>query len=364
MKISVITLHRVFNYGSVFQTYATQKIFERKNAKVEIIDYYPERFKFKNLIKSKKSNNIISAFKEEIMRAMSMGIRHRQFGKFLNKYVNLTKKYLSYEDLKNNPPKADMYVTGSDQCWNSYYNGVDKCFYLAFGDKSIKRASFATSVGNEKLSKDEEKEIGEYLSKYDYISVREEVSVKLLENITKKRVVSIIDPTLQLKAEEWNKLASKPLIKSKYVLLFLLYGEDLNATEYARRIADEKNLILVELSWKPKRDPRVDKHMSHRIPADFLALVRDAEYVVTNSFHGLAFSVNYNKQFTVVERSQFNNRISELLKILGLSERAVNSYLDMNIVNKKIDYKAVNAKLEQERKKASDFVDVLLGEVK
>lgn len=362
-KVGIITQHRVFNYGSVLQTYATQKIFEKHNCDCYVIDYISDRCSNKKIFWNiDKSGNKVSVFIYKILRLPIIIKRKYQFSNFLRKYINLSKKYLSHSDLVKNPPIADIYVVGSDQCWNSFYNGVDKAYYLQFGDKSIKRISFSTSIGNNKLTIDEKNEISKYLTKFDFISVRENQSVNLISKICKKNVISVIDPTLQLRKCEWDLIAkNKRLIKEDYVLLFVLYDEDLGASDIARKIADKHNLKVVELSWQIKKKNGVDILMSHKTPNEFISLIRDASFVVTNSFHGLSFCINYEKEFIVVERTQFNDRISNLLQITNLENRMVNeNNFSLNILDNKINYKDVNKRIEDERKKAENYINEVL----
>ena len=361
MKIGIITLHRVLNYGSVLQTYATQRVFEKLGVEVFIIDYISERNDNKALYwQTPIKDNLIKTYTYRFARMPITFFRKRKFMRFLKHYVVLSKPYHHLKSISKDPPQADIYVTGSDQCWNSFYNGVDKAFYLQFGEKNIRRVSFSTSVGNEEFTENEKAEIAKYLAQYQYVTVREKATVDMVRELTDAPVTDVIDPTLQLTSSEWNKIASGRLIKEKYLLLFILYGEDIHATEYARKIADEKGLIVVEVLWKYQKKPEVDIYMRNRKPEDFLALIRDAEYVVTNSFHGLSFCINFNKQFTVIARSQFNNRITNLLDIVGLQDRMVCQQLDMDVVNKMIDYTPVNEILSRERQRAAQVVDALI----
>ncbi len=361
-KIAIITQHQVFNYGSVLQAYATQKIFEGHGVNVQVIDYISERWDNKKLFWNiNKKGNCFYVLIYKILRIPIILKRKSQFWGFTKKYLNLTKRYIYYDDLVKNPPDADMYIVGSDQCWNSFYNGIDKAYFLQFGNKDVKRVSFATSVGNDFYNFDEEKQIKTYLKKFSNISVREKNSIKLIESITNKKVISLIDPTLQISKKEWEKLAKKrKLVKEKYLLLFLLYNEDLNASKYAKKIADSLNLKVVELSWQFKKNSLADILLTHKTPEEFLSLVRDADFIVTNSFHGLAFSLIFEKQFIVIKRSQFNNRISNLLDIVKLTERLVESSLDCSILNKKINYEEVEKIIEKEKNKANEYIIKIL----
>lgn len=362
MKVSIVTLHRVFNYGSILQAYASQKMFENNGYDTEIIDYITEQRTLK-----RQFNTIPNTVKKDffhkniylLFKSFSLYLKQKTFGNFMKKNINLTsKKYITQNDLMNDPPKSDIYITGSDQVWNSKYNeGIDKGFYLDFTNSPNKYA-YVSSFGMDKIPKDEKSETLKLLKKYKKISVREDNAEHILDDLGIKKHELLIDPTLQLKKEDWRALESKRLIKDKYVLLMLLYNEDNNATEYAREIADKLGYKLVKLSWEMKKPKKVDKLFTHRTPQDFLSLFDNAEFIVTNSFHGLAFSINLNKEFIVVKRNEFNSRIDSLLRLTSLESRQFDKdYFDLSIINKKIDYNKVNKILDKEREKANSFIN-------
>ena len=364
MNIKIITLHRVFNYGSVLQTYATEKMFEKHGHKVEIIDYITEIRTLKKQFKITPPTLRQDMLHRSIYffcKYFSLILKKRTFWRFLKKNVNLTRrKYITYNDLVENPPIADVYITGSDQVWNSKYNnGIDRGFYLDFTDSPNKFA-FAASFGMEQIPENELEETKRLLKKYKSITVREDEANVLLDKMKIDNHFVIIDPTLQLRKNDWLKLASKRLIKEKYVLLMLLYNEDNNATEYARKIADKMNAKLVKISWEMKKPDKVDILFTHRNPKDFLSLFNYAEFIVTNSFHGLAFSINFNKEFIVVKRNEFNSRIDSLLRLTKSESRQFDkNHFSIDILDKKIDYKSINQILEKERKKADKFIEKL-----
>ncbi len=357
MKIAVITLHRVFNYGSILQTYATQKILEKLGNEVEIIDYITEQRTNKRLffsVPEKLKNSFIKKYVFLFFRSISIIIRKYTFGSFMKKYINLTKeKYISIKDLKENPPKANVYIVGSDQVWNSKYNeGIDEGFFLRFVS-NVPKISFSSSFGKKKLDDWEIEKTQKYLSEFKNLSVREDSAVKIIENLG-MNAECIIDPTLQLTKSDWEKLASNRLIKDKYILLMLLYGEDNGATEYARKLADQKGMKLVKISWETKKPTDIDILMTHRSPQDFLSLFLNAECIVTNSFHGLAFSINLNKEFMIFPRNEFNSRIENLLQLTGLTNRMI---VDKNKFEfESINYEKVNKIIDKERIKAENFL--------
>ena len=141
----------------------------------------------------------------------------------------------------------------------------------------------------------------------------------------------------------------------------LLYNEDNDATEIARKIADKKGLKLVKISWEIKKSTIVDKLMTHRSPQDFLSLFNYADFVVTNSFHGLAFSVNLEKQFVMIRRNEFNSRIESLLNLVGLRDRLIdNSDEAVELADNNIDYHLIRPILNNERIKSEQFIEAQL----
>lgn len=366
MKVSLITLHRVFNYGSVLQTYATQKVFENVGCDIEVVDYITEQRTNKRLfggVPEGFCGGLVKKAAYILLKSLSVLIKKKTFGGFVKKNCNLTsRKYITADDLKNDPPKADIYVTGSDQVWNSKYNeGVDAGFFLEYAPKDKKAVAFVSSFGKTSLDDDEIELTKEYLKKYSLISVRENAAMNILNDLGYSSV-QLIDPTLQITRDEWGKVASKRLISEKYLVLMLLYNEDNGATEYARKIADEKGLKLVKLSWELFRPKEVDKLMTHRSPEDFLSLFMNADFVVTNSFHGLAFSINFNRQFVIVPRNEFNSRLQSLLELTGLEDRMVTSAeAALSEADKFIDYSPVNERLDAERKRAQEFIKEVIS---
>ena len=202
--------------------------------------------------------------------------------------------------------------------------------------------------------------IASSIAEYKKLSVREDSALDVLHQLGRDDGVQLIDPTLQLTKDEWLRLASPRLVKQPYLILMLLYNEDNHATEYARRIADEKGLKLVKISWEMKKPPMVDQLFTHRSPADFLSLFANADFVVTNSFHGLAFSINLERQFIVVPRNEFNSRIESLLTLTGLQEHLVSTPEAASAQSGEwIDYVEVEKRLDIERERAKEYIESL-----
>lgn len=364
-KAAVITMHRIYNYGSVLQTYATQKLIESVGAECVIIDYIspfrakkPLFLEYPPRLEGKKIKKILYY----IAKVPSFVLKDMTFGGFIKKYFHLTQqKYITNADLLRNPPQADLYITGSDQVWNSKYNhGVDGSYYLNFVKNGVKKAAFVASFGRSELDKDEREKVEPMLKEYSLISVREDSAVDILSEMGIQSKC-LIDPTLQIKKNEWLQLASRRLVAERYLLLFLLYNEDNGATENAVRIAAKKGLKVVKLSWELKKPEGVDILFTHRKPQDFISLFANADFVVTNSFHGVAFSINMNRQFVFVPRSEFNGRIESLLRLGGLENRKVTSIEECAVADEVINYQPINTILDEERKVSYDYLIKMLS---
>lgn len=285
---------------------------------------------------------------------------------YLAKYVKISKAIYARDNFVCVCPKADIYVTGSDQVWNSVHNeGLDKRYYFdGFPDGSIKIA-YSSSIGREQLPVGEYEEVKRMLGSYKAISVREASAKQLIEGMGYK-VTHLIDPTLMFTKENWKLYMSKRLLKEPYLIVYLPYNVHNMQLIYQtiRKVAGRKQLKVVSFSWHILPDRLADKTMFFSNPGDFLSLMYHANYVITNSFHGTAFSINLNKQFSVYLPSDFGTRIMSILELCGLTNRLLGAdeIISGNMVDKEIDYASVNAILDKEREKAHEFLTCALTE--
>lgn len=360
MKIAIVTMHRVFNYGSVIQTYALSKYLEEQGHDIEIIDYIAERFKYKNTlfyVNPRRNKSMIHKL-FFITVALPGRLMHKHlFESFIKRSYKLTQdKYYSIEELIENPPEADVYITGSDQVWNSgFENKVDRAYFLDFVPKNKKRISYAGSFGKEKLEECESEEIKELINKYDKISVREDSAISILESIGRNDAIHVVDPTLLLDREEWDNLSSERLRHEKYLLIYQLNPNE-KIIEYARKIAIQKGLKIAKFGWDYIKPKGVDINFAYRKPEDFLSAIKYADYIVTDSFHGTIFSIKFNRQFICIEPPKYSGRLYSILRKVGLEERMIRGSLNINKVLTKIDYEYANIILKNEQKKAKDYL--------
>ena len=367
MKISLLTLQYIPNYGSVLQTYATQFLFASAGCEVEVVNYVRPNCRRTNILANQlqldKLNggirsypgikNIVSYKRKRYFERLD-----RVFQSFILKYIHLSKPYDTAESLMQNPPVADVYCTGSDQMWNSIWNdGILKEHFLVYAPAGKKRIAFSTSFGRTELDKSELEITRSFIQKYDAISVREKSALDLLEQMGYRNGVHILDPTLIMTANDWaSQLSIIPKINYRYVLTYGL-NDNQELGTFARKIAKDNGLRLINigLSWRAYFNP--GKTIQLPSVATFLSLIKHADYIVTDSFHGTAFSLNFNRQFFVFYPGRFSTRLQSILSLTHQEHRAVSDCTADWKKIKPIDYTEVNTILARERQKARRFIE-------
>lgn len=369
-KVAIITLHRVRNYGSSLQTLATQKALEKVGCQVEVIDYYQERYTSFGLLKRLKyknrhlEKNPILLFAARMIISISYLKKKIIFDRFLKKYINLTSKtYRKEAELKEKLPQADAYCTGSDQVWNSYWNeGIDKPLYLDFIPESCYKFSYASSFGNSKLSQDEAVFIRPFLEQYKHITVRENTGVEILRNMGFRDAEQMIDPTLLFEGQEWAEYTSDKFLKKKYVVTYNLH-HDLKIDQYASKVAKEKGLKVYNISYN--LHDIIRKGTLKWCPSieEYLGLIRDAEFVVTDSFHATVFSILFKKKFMVIYPEKANSRLRSILELLEIQDRGSENMPEIEQIMSEIDYNRVDMKLKEERCRAKQYLEMVSKEI-
>ena len=361
MKASVITLHTVDNYGSVMQTYATQQILKKCGYDVEFVDYWrrdnlpqsrAERMLEGSTLQKLKPLWGINNFTRKATVSILKSVLEKQkspMWRFLEEKVQLTKvRFYSYEELEANPPVADVYITGSDQVWNSIWNqGIDRSYFLDFAPAGKPRVAFSASIGREQLDTEEIPETKRLLEKYSAISVREQSAVELLASMDIKSTL-VLDPTLMLEAEEWRKLATKQKREKPYILIYQL-NPNPQMDQYAKQLAQKKNWEIIRIGFGRSDHRKGGKCVMLPSVEEFLGLFCDAACVLTDSFHATAFSLNLGTEFISVLPGRFGTRIESILKLTGTENRLLTRYDNFEIVDKVIDKKWVKEMLEKKR---------------
>ena len=362
MKINVITRHSVPNYGSILQSYATQKTIEKLGHESEIINYtrYEERYNnlANTLIKGKKwDKNPITRVLYKVIQTPNYAKMYKKFAKYRKELLKETElEYGSLEELKNNIPNADVFCSGSDQIWGKIGTAeYDEAYFLEFA-KNKKCISYASSFGKTELTDNLKKNIKRLLKKYSSILVREDSAKEILKNQGFNNVEHVLDPTLLLDNQTWINLANKAKIKSDdYVLVYQLH-DNKEFDNYAKEFAMKKNLKLLRVSASLHHITRSGKLIYLPTPYEFLSYFNNAKYILTDSFHATVFSIIFNKKFIdILPANKTGTRIESVLNLLGIENRLLKSYNDFESIDRNIDYNKVNLKLEEERKKSIEL---------
>lgn len=319
MNVGIITFHNGSNYGAALQTYALQKALVKYTKNVYIINYQ-NRFIMKGLdvIRLEKSLHGIYYFLIDILYFRRNKVKIKNFKEFF-RFYNLSMPY-SRDFLKNKIVPYDVVVCGSDQIWNPRLTGgYDEIYFGKLnGVKSV--ISYASSMGNYKFDDISlNMQLSDLLSHIEKISVREKS--KEIKSIVESEVIELCDPTLLLTFEEWKNGLGLKEKHEKYLLVYCM-TDSRKVIEYAKRIGKKRALKVYYIGNSIFKHIGV-KYIYDIGPKEFVELFYNASYVVTNSFHGTAFSANFGKQFTSLINSKSPERARILLEKIGLIDRLV-----------------------------------------
>lgn len=365
-SIGIITIHKINNYGSVFQAYALQKACEDLGYKAEIIDYnFPNQAHANNKYVVHRDTQPNEPRWIKMLYALDLIRQHKGISTFVSKYQHLSaKQYNSPDELKAEAPQYDVYITGSDQLWNPRHCNGDPAFMLHFAPDGTLKISYAASISANKLPEELHPIYKDLLSRYAHIAVRENSGLQVIKEITGKDATVVLDPTLLLNKDQWNEIAApKRQFKKKYILCYFL-NYTFNAFPYVDELAQymqkQTGYEIVRVARPPHH--LGEPHTHYKVgasPEEFLALVRDAEMVLTTSFHGTAFAVNYGKPvFTVVQdRNASDSRQVSLMHNLGLDDQVL-SIKDAMPDKSRFSYDVANeqARLEELRKASMEYL--------
>ena len=335
-KVGIITYHKFYNYGSMLQAFALEEYLNNNGANAEIINYI-----IKDRKESKKDilfSRIKRIFKPTKRKTMMFKLRNpniikkhkEKFDTFYNKYMKLgDKEYGTEKQLEDDLPDYDIYMVGSDQMWNPYIKIRSDAFYLSFVPDNKTKVSYAPSIGGNIIADKYLEEMKKYLKNFNYLSCRDEVGSEILSKALNRKVETVVDPTLLLNKEEWSKFAKKEIgVDEKYIVCYFL-GNKKENIQYAIDLGKRCG-IKVYFIYSLAND-LIDglNYLFDVGPQEFLWLIKNAQYVCTDSFHGTIFSLNFNKQFYSFSKRKDgegsdNNRIYGLLEKLNLKERLIN----------------------------------------
>ena len=360
MKVGIITFFKSYNYGVWLQAVATQTFFKKNGFETQIINYTNEledsktRYAYRE---NGKGYGYITSFVKSIVFG-KVKYYKKGFFNYLNNYYNLSKKeYHNSEEMKD--VEYDILVAGSDQLWNPETTSgkLDNAFLLQFG-KAKMRISVATSIGSNPVDKNNEKIIENALNSFDAISVREQYAADAIHTFCDLPIKVIMDPTFLLSRNEWIEIARAntnfTVKNEKYILTYFISTD--KRSERYKKIVEEYSKSLGLPVWaiqfsKAKSNP-CDKMILGASISDFINLINKASLILTDSFHGVALSLNLNSNFVAINNEKNPERVRYLLDKVGLLNRIeldVNEYSD-------IEYEKINDKLELLRNDSTEWI--------
>lgn len=345
MKVCTITCHDVYNHGASLQAYGLMKYLKNCGHDAEIIDYKPDylsnHYNLWSIDNPKWEKNVITKYLYltlKIPKRLRERARKRAFDKFKDEFLQITDiRYKSNDDLKNDTPHADAYLCGSDQIWNCLHkNGKDPAFYLDFVPDEKIKASYAASFATDTISAEYQPVVKQRVEKLDAVGVREKSGVEILNKLNINKANQVVDPVFLLDKKDWNHISKKEF-QEKYILIYDFDNSNL-IKKIALEIAKVKGYKIYTIySGKLKY---ADKYFTLDGPETFVSLIRDAQFVISNSFHAAVFSVLYERSFVIVNRNEaINTRMRDLLDDLQLKDRLVDESYNLEQLLTAIDYR-------------------------
>jgi hypothetical protein len=375
-KIGIITFHRALNYGAVLQAYALPQFINslESSAKAQLIDYRSGYFE--KLRHGIYGEDILKSIARSIVYFIPVMKRRRSFNQFL-KNIPLSKK-VNEKSIRTTNEWYNVFFTGSDQVFNLDCSGNDAHYFLDFVSLGNMKNSYAASIGKAEISSEMSEYYKNHLNSFDVISIREKEGANSLQRILPDKDVRIdYDPVFLLSASEWqvisnSKCIHKWKIEKPFLFLYCVFYDE-KLFDYAVKFAQESNLDVVACGIPPsKAKTRGNIKILNEIgPAEWLSLMVNSAYVLTNSFHGVSFSFIFNKNFKVAMPSgsvgsKLTSRIGNLVELFDASscqlEASDDGYQTL-IKDKRLSFDYVNAKIEDIKKSEKEFLLSIINKI-
>lgn len=352
MKIGILTFHRAINYGAFLQAFALKTFLESLDHEVAVVDYWPKgHAKAYKLWNDKWWNRC--SFIGKLKYFLGFIIRYRRGKTRKVKVENLLYNYLNLQsEAKYQFPESlveldcDCIIYGSDQIWWKSsipgYEGFDPVYWGEYISNAVKKIAYAPSMGIIDLTDGDKKNISKWLCNFDKLSVRESQLYEAIHGLTEKEISVVLDPVFLLSKEGWERYCV-PIDRPKYILYYNLLPSK-EADDLVDIMKNEYQCDVVEITGSV--DPlKIGKRYIQTADAiEFISLIKSAEFVVTSSFHGTAFSILFEKQFYVVGVGRHSGRIESLLSELDINNRLIRD-VNMLLFND-VDYTALNKKID------------------
>ncbi len=346
MKCGILTYHQIPNFGAVLQAYALCCRIRTMGYECEIIDYQCENI-IKRELTTIKFSNPLKNVAYHILIQPHQKKKIKECREFVQEFFS--NRQYTRNDINEANKKYDLFVSGSDMIWNLDVNGNDTTFFLDFTEKPKRRISYGSSIGG-KWPEYQLNNIRNCLERYNYISVREQDTCQIIKDIFDIPCETVCDPTMLLKTSDWDKLTTS-VNDNPYVLVYFPYKDILAAAEKYAEIHHKKLIISgTTYPWRAKH------YQSMYSPQEWMSYIKYADAVFTDSYHGLLFSLYFNRP---VWTNNKNNRFSSLLKELKLEKCYIENDPEFRY---KIDYEECNRAIERIRMKSLRYLQKALGE--
>jgi len=365
MKIGILTYHRAHNYGAVLQAYALKKHLEKYSSEVEIIDYWPDyragmyetfdssylKQNFSLFVKTKKTVR-------QCILLIGRLIRAKRFDQFIKSNLDVVNR--PFKSGNSIPDDLDVIFIGSDQVWRyndmPSFKGFDAVYWGEFPkSERTRKYTYGASMGVIVDNDESRKFISRQINNFQRISVREEDLKQLIKMCTKQHIERVLDPVFLLSRNDWKSIVpNKKKIKGKYLVLYNILSSK-RAQKIAKVIAKEKGLQVIEITAGVglRFNPGTLKQTYG--PLEYLQLLKEASFIISSSFHGVAFALLFQKNFYALGMKNNSNRVTNLLESLNIGER----YLSENINSigmEDVDYKKVDELLDAQIDYSKRFI--------
>ena len=355
MKIGILTYQRAHNYGALLQAYALKTYLKSLGHQTEVIDYWPEYHdEDYKLIPYFKPRSFLGKIKAILLLFLGYNRiikRANGYKKFMSKHLNLTvnPKYSNEQEMSE--IEYDVVVYGSDQIWRKsnypFFKGFSDLFFGDSLKKVNKKITYAASMGIIDVDNQDKDYLKRKLKNFDSISVREEELKLLVDEIKEDNVSLVLDPVFLLAKEEWVELNTSaiPLSQDKYIFFYQLMPSK-DSIDFVQRLKEFYGYKVIEI--RGRVEPLLFGNRYHQTasPFDFLSLLQNAEIVVSTSFHGVAFSLIFEKQFYALGMEKNSGRVQSLLNKLNISERLITTTNQLNF-EEKVNYQNVNIRKQE-----------------
>lgn len=383
-KIGLCLAYSGQNYGMLLQAYATQQILEEKGYDTEIINYIADKKRKLRLdpgLLVVAWNRLVKRLKTA-PKSEPLDLVHRQnkhdriaaSNTFRNNHLHNIVDYRGIDALKKaGSENYDAVLVGSDQQWLPLV-AFSNFRTMRFVPDHIPKLTYSASFGVSKLPRYTRRAAGQFLNRLDHISVREASGKEIVESVSRKQATLVLDPTYLLNAQQWaERMPIERPMEEPYVLCYFL-GNNEESKKAARAYAVKKGLKLVTILSDESQSPIdvsfADKVITGKGPDAFLNLIRHAEYVMTDSFHGIAFSIIHSRQFFVfyrnkpTDKNSRNTRIDNILNTFNILNRLVSNPADwLENEPAAIDYSALDDILDRRRNESMAYLDNALRSI-